>query len=1052
MKRKIVSLLGVFGFLILVGSAYHFASAYVEGDYTKDTVANNVAEGETNVNFAYLELPDPTTDTIVTNGATAVVAATDALSAFPATHQFFDKSDNNTYADGNGVISSADVIIGAGDTVLTTATGVLEAFSGTFAETGSTTGIGWIDNITDDNILEATEDIVSIVANLAQVSNGLLARTFETDIYFLADSSSTTEYNASDDNAVVEDADADGYLTAGDNVLIAGKGSVYNFGSSGDDVCFDGSVVNDGEYDEGEVIWWDNSGGNDCSSFLSGTDIILVGSSAPTGTSTEFFGNEDEVGYLDQNGTGADGFTCSRAGDCEALVYSGADGVDLSADATLPVTAEFFDSSSEATDGIRTTGDAWDESGNALQTHVQFSSVTTNGEVEYVYLDADTNTDFTSTDPIMQVIDKGADNIASGQDFRSFKDNDYRLFDHDDDGVYDDGTDGLVGSDDNDLDPSDTLVNTQAAPTPAMLEAFPSTHRFHDHDSSGSYADGDDVINDSDESTYYNADDLLSLGITVTGSTTATNGEIDDIYVYERAGGACAGSGTDTLLGSVSGDVLDENIAITRAPFTAADDITLCFYLDAAADFTAGRTFQAQTGATNPITYSSGADSGSMGLKTGSDALTVFYEDLTATVSSSDLSPSATASYTISYTVTNNVPASSNIINTFPAGFDISGMSIACTDDGGAITGSSTILGQIAAVANIGAQVDAGSAVSCVVSDVVNPAAEGASAAFVIGPAYAGTSIAERDDDETVTIATPSAGGGSTEASKPKTWDVSLLSPNGGEQVAAGEAIEIMWQYLGTGAINYVNLAYSIDEGETWTDIVKNTANDMKYSWITPMVNTAKALVRVATTDLAHELFTDESDAVFSIGDISSGGESTDDVEESSDPGIICNGDEFPAGIEIGDHILGVTPDGVQYPAVFYVGEDCRRHPYLNEPHYFTYGFTDFSNVEIYSTLDLERISVGKSMPIKPGTVLVKTTDNPTVYYIQDTGDPLNPELYSIPSEEVAIEYFGADWAERIIDVAPHYLTIFEDNGRPVTDLQPSLVSNMYQADDLRAR
>ena len=1060
---------------MLFAFGYELVSAYVEGDYTKDTVANYVSRSETNVNFGYLELPDPTADTILTNGATAVIAATDALSAFPATHQFFDKSDDNTYADGHGVISSADAVIGAGDTVITTATGVLETFSGAFAETGATTAIGWIDNITDDNTLEATEDVVSIVANLAQVADGLLARTFETDIYFLADNSTTTVYNATNDNAVVEDVDGDGFLTAGDDTVIAGLASIYTFDVS-DDICFDGSVSDDAEYDVGEVIWRDDSGGFDCGSFTTGVDYILVGAAAPIGTSTEF-GTENEVGFMDSDGTGANGFTCARLDDCEALVYSGADGVDLSDAGTLPATATFFDSSTEATDGIAVVGDAWDEAGNALLTNVQFSSVTTNGETEYVYLDADTNTDFTATDPIMQVIDKGADNIASGQDFRSFKDNDYRMFDQNDDGIYDDGTDGIVGSSDNDLDPADSLIVTQAAPTPVELEAFLASHRFHDHDSSGAYADGDDIVNDSDTSTYYNADDLLSLGITGTGATSAVNADINAFYVYERVGGACAGSGTDTLLGSVVGDVMDENIAITRAPFTAADDITLCFYLDATAGFTAGNTFQAETGTTNPITYSSGADTGGMGLRTGGDALTVFFDDLTATVASSSLVPSATATYTISYTVTNTVPAASNLINTFPAGFDISGMTIACTDDGGAIAGTETILGQIAAVANIGAPIAAGSVVSCTVSTVVNTATLGASAVFDIGPAHSGTSLAERDNDETVTIANASSGGSSYSIPDP-TWDVEVTSPNGGEAFLGGEIIDVVWKLLGTGSVNFVNLSYSIDAGETWMDIVKNTSSHLAYKWEVPIIDTAHALVRVATTDLVSDLFIDESDGEFSIGspeddvdDYMNGndpvdGNSTSDesgegsdgesgseiVIEELDDIISCDDSAFPEGVEVGDLVIGYLPGEAHQPAVFYIGSDCMRRPYFNESHYFSYGFTDFSQVEMHLSTNLSAIILGDYMPIKPGSILVKSITNNDVYYINDTGDPLRPELYHIPNEEIAAEYFGEDWSRRIVETKLGYLDVFLQDDNIVTEFLPDQVLQPRYLSDLHTK
>ncbi len=1035
--------LGFFVFLTVISG--DLIRAYTTGSYTKDTYVRYATPGETNILIGYITLQDPVADTVVTNGSTAVVTAGDSLTAFPSTHKFFDPAGDGAYADNDGIISSSDTVLDSGDTIITTAVGLLETFNTSFTETGANTAIGWIDNTTDDNILTSDEDLVHILVNTAQVADGLLVREFETDIVYAADAYGDT-YNITNDNAIVEDSDADGFFSAGDAVLIAGPGNVRTFGA-GDNVCFDASVSADAEYDSGEIIWLDVAG--DCSSFTTSTDSILIGSSAPSGTSTEF-GTENEVGYLD--GSDDDAYTCTRTGDCETIVYSGVNGTDLTIGGNLTTNTAFFDSSSEATDGISTTGDAWDGGINITTTNRFFYSETTGGEKKFVYIDADTNTDFTSTDPILQIIDKGADNIVSGQDFRSFKDNDYRLIDRDDDDIYSSGSDGIIASDDNDLESSDTVIydEVSGAGTDSLV-AFSSTHRFHDHDSSGSYADEDDIINDSDSSTYYNADDLLSIGFKDNGGGPAPqDADIDAFYVYEMTGTACAGSGTDTLLGSVTGTVLDQNIAITRAPWTASDSVNLCIYMDAASGLTAGRKLSLSTGTTNPMTFSSGVDS-SMNVRAGDDNQTIFMDGITPNISPSDLNPSETATYTISYTTSVTHASGLNILNTFPSGYDVSGGTASCTDDGATISGTSTIIGQLLGVAGTGAEITSGSAIVCTLSGVVNPSAEEETGAFLIG---IGSNLTpdEGDDSQTVTIATSSSS--QTPSNPPPTWHVSVESPNGGEIYQQSDTIEIKWVYSGTGSSDYINIYYSEDSGESWNIIAKNTENDGLYNWESLNINSSDITVKVATTDLVEDLAFDISDNKFTIGDFSDEVNNLLDDSEDLDEGEleVCGGSSLPSDINIGDNIVGINADGVQYPSVFYIGNDCKRHPYLTEKHYFSYGYDDFSNIEVYTTTILEQISEGKTMPVKSGSILIKTPDDPIVYYVKDTGDLLNPELYSIPTESDAIEYFGNDWAQRIIDVQTPFLTLFEMNGKDISQLVSSEVSVMYTSSELRAK
>ncbi len=175
------------------------------------------------------------------------------------------------------------------------------------------------------------------------------------------DDTATNNNTYDDGEAIINDADGDGFPSAGDSVITSGKAKVK--GLNNHNVCFDGA---DAEYDGTEVIWYDaDNGGCTSAAFTTGVDVILVGSATPSGAGGGEFaaGGEQEVGFLDEDNNGS--YTCSRAGTCEPLVYSGVNASNITDGINLPTTTVFFDSSTEATNGIKTTGVGWDETGGA---------------------------------------------------------------------------------------------------------------------------------------------------------------------------------------------------------------------------------------------------------------------------------------------------------------------------------------------------------------------------------------------------------------------------------------------------------------------------------------------------------------------------------------------------------------------------------------------------------------------------------------------------------------------------------------------------------------
>ena len=99
-------------------------------------------------------------------------------------------------------------------------------------------------------------------------------------------------------------------------------------------------------------------------------------------------------------------------------------------------------------------------------------------------------------------------------------------------------------------------------------------------------------------------------------------------------------------------------------------------------------------------------------------------------------------------------------------------------------------------------------------------------------------------------------------------------------------------------------------------------------------------------------------------------------------------------------------------PSVYLIGNDGQRHAFPNQTVFDSWGY-NFADV---TTIDQETLSayvLGGNVTMKPATHLVKITTNPKVYAVAP-----DAELRWVVSEEVAIELYGENWAENVVDVA----------------------------------
>ncbi len=92
------------------------------------------------------------------------------------------------------------------------------------------------------------------------------------------------------------------------------------------------------------------------------------------------------------------------------------------------------------------------------------------------------------------------------------------------------------------------------------------------------------------------------------------------------------------------------------------------------------------------------------------------------------------------------------------------------------------------------------------------------------------------------------------------TFDVQLLSPNGGEFWVAGTSQSILYNLQGSSSA--VRIDYSTNGGSSWSQIISNTSGGA-YSWNIPNIPTNQALIRVR--DVSNACKEDISNAVFNI-------------------------------------------------------------------------------------------------------------------------------------------------------------------------------------------
>lgn len=117
-----------------------------------------------------------------------------------------------------------------------------------------------------------------------------------------------------------------------------------------------------------------------------------------------------------------------------------------------------------------------------------------------------------------------------------------------------------------------------------------------------------------------------------------------------------------------------------------------------------------------------------------------------------------------------------------------------------------------------------------------------------------------------------------------------------------------------------------------------------------------------------------------------------------------------------GDLIKMACPGGedVNHPcrAVYFYGDDGKRHAFPNEKVFFTW-YADFDDVVVVTDDYIASLTLGRNVTYHPGTKMVKFPSLNTVYAVGETG-----ELRAVGSEDVARSLYGSNWNTKIDDIS----------------------------------
>ncbi|MCC7357741.1 peptidoglycan-binding protein [Candidatus Uhrbacteria bacterium] len=468
----------------------------------------------------------------------------------------------------------------------------------------------------------------------------------------------------------------------------------------------------------------------------------------------------------------------------------------------------------------------------------------------------------------------------------------------------------------------------------------------------------------------------------------------------------------------------------------------------------------------------------------GADTLTA--GNITANLEPDTLLISATTTYTYSFTATNTIPSNGKLSVTFPSSISLVGVtstSMTCSGLDGSL--SSSVSGQtITSVRSGGTTTTENSLITCTIVNLRNPTMIG-SAGTYIGRT---TNFIDQFIDENTSIAgqtfatsgtLPSADlslSSLTTNSTPTitlNFNTSLGLPRDGKIVLTFPNGFNLTNTITTSCSGLSGSTTSSVSGQILT-ITRSGANSRGLGSITCTIS---GIVNPASAGVAgnyslelqtpHNLTIEQNMAItgdtFIAPVVSSGGGgggggsstpiTTPTFQTSADPQIRKQIEERLAKLPVAQHTLvklidDGNPNTQQDSAVYYIGSDGLRHAFPNSKIYFSW-YCDFNGVVTLTAKDLASIGLGRNIPYRAGSKLVKFTTDTKVYLVTQFS-----ELRAIPDEKFAAKLFGSNWNKLVDDISDAFYLDYTF-GKPFSEnenisLESILASSLIPSDDLR--
>ena len=123
---------------------------------------------------------------------------------------------------------------------------------------------------------------------------------------------------------------------------------------------------------------------------------------------------------------------------------------------------------------------------------------------------------------------------------------------------------------------------------------------------------------------------------------------------------------------------------------------------------------------------------------------------------------------------------------------------------------------------------------------------------------------------------------------------------------------------------------------------------------------------------------------------------------------------------------------GVEDAAVYYIATDGKKYVFPDVKTYHTW-YADFSNVQKVSVEELDNYPDGGAMSYRAGIKLVTHPNTGRVYAVETGG-----VLRWLPSAEIAVALYGANWANLVQDIIPGYFASSYTKGEDIESMLPN--------------